>query len=90
LCQCGALALAPSTQSCTKATIKPTGKNIGIDGVARKILQEKEERGFLDGHTTGYYTLFTAPFVVGDSTLFKINPSTSFTPKIFVTHRGVR
>ena len=74
----------------TDVTIKPTGKNIGIDRVARTILQEKEERGFLDGHTTGYYTLFISPFVVGDSTLFKINPSTSFTPRIFVTHRGVR
>tara|TARA_R110000787_G_scaffold23877_1_gene68065 strand:- start:116 stop:1024 length:909 start_codon:yes stop_codon:yes gene_type:complete len=85
------LTIGVSTDSnLTDITIKPTGKNIGIDRVGRAILQEKEERGFLDGHTTGYYTLFTAPFVVGDSTLFKINPSTSFTPKIFVTHRGVR
>jgi len=74
----------------TDVTLKPTGKNIGIDRVARTVLQEKEERGFFDGHTSLYYTLFTAPFVVGDSTLFKINPSTSFTPRVFITHRGVR
>ena len=70
--------------------VKATGRNIGLDRVERKVLQQKENRGFLDGHTTGYYTLFTSPFVVGDSTIFKINPSTSFTPRIFICHRGVR
>jgi len=85
------LTLGVTTDSnLTDVTIKPTGKNIGVDRVSRLVLQEKEERGLLDGHTTGYFTLFTAPFVVGDSTLFKINPSTSFTPRVFITHRGVR
>tara|TARA_R110000850_G_scaffold201956_1_gene328021 strand:+ start:1274 stop:2182 length:909 start_codon:yes stop_codon:yes gene_type:complete len=74
----------------TDVTLKATGKNIGLDRVNASILKQKENRGFFDGHTTGYFTLFTAPFVVGDSTLFKINPSTSFNPRIFICHRGVR
>jgi len=74
----------------TDITLKPTGKNIGIDRVSRLILEQKEDRAFFDGHTSGYHTLFTAPFVVGDSTVFKINPSTSFTPRIWICHRGVR
>ena len=74
----------------TDVTLKPTGKNIGLDRLRRLEIQQKENRGFFDGHTSGYHTLFTAPFVVGDSTVFKINPSTSFTPRIFICHRGVR
>jgi hypothetical protein len=74
----------------TDVTLKPSGKNIGIDRVGRVALEEKENRAFFDGHTTGYHTLPIAPFVVGDSTIFKINPSVSFTPRLFIVHRGVR
>jgi hypothetical protein len=74
----------------TDITLKPTGKNIGLDRVSRAVIEQKENRGFFDGHTSGYHTLPCSPFVVGDSTVFKLNPSTSFTPRIFITHRGVR
>tara|TARA_R110000824_G_scaffold98980_2_gene235868 strand:+ start:501 stop:1409 length:909 start_codon:yes stop_codon:yes gene_type:complete len=74
----------------TDCTLKPTGKNIGIDRVSRATLEQKEDRAFFDGHVSAYHTLPTAPFVVGDATIFKINPSTSFTPRIFITHRGIR
>jgi hypothetical protein len=74
----------------TDITLKPTGKNIGLDRLERLAIQQKEDRAFFDGHTSAYYTLCIAPFVVGDSTIFKINPASSFTPRIFVTHRGVR
>lgn len=74
----------------TDVTLKPTGKNIGLDRCARAYIEQKEARAFFDGHTSGYHTLCIAPFVVGDSTVFKINPSTSFTPRLFIVHRGVR
>jgi hypothetical protein len=74
----------------TDVTLKPSGKNIGLDRLDRASIEQKESRAFFDGHTSGYHTLCTAPFVVGDSTIFKINPSTSFTPRIFIVHRGVR
>jgi len=85
------ITLGVSTDSnLTDVTIKPTGKNIGLDRLDRVAIEAKENRAFFDGHTSGYHTLCTAPFVVGDSTVFKINPSTSFTPRLFITHRGVR
>ncbi|QDI74053.1 hypothetical protein [Nitrosopumilus spindle-shaped virus] len=74
----------------TDYTLKPTGKSIGIDRLARKYIEQMENRNAFDGHTSGYHVLNHAPFKVGDSTLFSINPASSFTPRIFLTHRGVR
>lgn len=74
----------------TDVTLKPTGKSIGIDRLSRKYIEQSEARNFFDGHTSLFFTLNHAPFKVGDSTLFAINPNTSFTPRIFLTHRGVR
>lgn len=74
----------------TDVTLKPTGERVGLDRLARLYIEQEENRQLIDGHTSAFYTLFHSPFVVGDSTIFKINPSTSFTPRLFVTHRGVR
>ena len=74
----------------TDCTLQPTGRNIGISRVSASILKQKEARAMFSGHTPTYFTLPISPFVVGDSTLFKINPNVSFNPKIFIVHRGVR
>lgn len=74
----------------TDITLKPTGQNIGLDRVNDTYLEEYENRNFWDGHTTALHILPHPPFKVADETLFKINPSTSFTPRLFITHRGAR
>lgn len=74
----------------TDVTLKPNGQNIGIDKLLREYVEQIEARNFVDGHTSAYHTLDHAPFKVGDSTIFKINPSTSFTPRFIIVHRGVR
>ena len=74
----------------TDITLKPTGQNIGLDRVNDTYLAEYENRNLWDGHTATLHILPHPPFKVADETLFKINPSTSFTPRFFITHRGAR
>ncbi len=74
----------------TDVTLKPTGQNIGLDRVNDTYLAQYEDRNLWDGHTATLHILPHPPFKVADETLFKINPSTSFTPRFFITYRGAR
>ena len=74
----------------TDVTLKPTGQNIGMDRVNETYLDEYENRNFWDGKTALLQILPHPPFKVADETLFSINPSVSFNPRFFITHRGSR
>lgn len=73
----------------TDITFKPTSENIGLESIPTAELIQIENRELWDGSTSGFFILPISPFVVGDATVFKINPTQSHTPRIYIVHRGV-
>jgi hypothetical protein len=73
----------------TAFTLLPTAERIGVNDLPQATIESIEARELFDGHTTAFHTIIHSPFKVGDSTVMMLEPSTSYTPRFFITHRGV-